>query len=93
MNKPINLCYFYSCIHIFFYFLYPFLFFCFFIILLLFLFYFLFFWLGPAQPTWAGLDPASPARSLAQANDPAGPKPTGGTHGVSPRVHAQREGN
>jgi len=23
---------------------------------------------------WAGLDPASPARSLAQANDPAGPK-------------------
>jgi len=22
---------------------------------------------------WAGLDPASPARSLAQASDPAGP--------------------
>jgi len=49
--------------------------------------------LGPAQPTWAGLDPAGPARSLAQASDPAGPKPTGGTRGVSPRVHAQREGN
>jgi hypothetical protein len=29
--------------------------------------------LGPAQPTWAGLDPASPARSLAQASDLAGP--------------------
>jgi len=25
--------------------------------------------LGPAQPIWAGLDPASPARSLAQASD------------------------
>jgi hypothetical protein len=33
-----------------------------------------FFELGPAQPTWAGLDPASPARSLAQASDPAGQK-------------------
>jgi len=29
--------------------------------------------LGPAQPSWAGLDPASPARSLAQTSDPAGP--------------------
>jgi len=29
--------------------------------------------LGPAQPTWAGLDPASPALSLAQASDPTGP--------------------
>jgi hypothetical protein len=38
-------------------------------------FIFLFFWgLGPAQPMWAGLDPASPARSLAQASDPAGQK-------------------
>ena len=36
-------------------------------------FFFYFFGLGPAQPTWAGLDPASPARSLAQASDPAGP--------------------
>jgi len=29
--------------------------------------------LGPAQPTWAGLDPASPAWSLAQASDLTGP--------------------
>jgi len=28
--------------------------------------------LGPAQPTWVGLDPASPARPLAQASGPAG---------------------
>jgi len=52
--------------------------FLFFICLYFFIFYFLFFlffWgLGPAQPTWAGLDPASPARSLAQASDPAGQK-------------------
>jgi hypothetical protein len=48
---------------------------------LLCIFYFLSFYffiyifgLGPAQPTWAGLDPASPARSLAQASDPAGQK-------------------
>ena len=34
---------------------------------------FMFLGLGPAQPTLAGLDPASPARSLAQASDPAGP--------------------
>ena len=33
---------------------------------------YIFLGLGPAQPTWAGLDPASPARSLAQASDPAG---------------------
>jgi len=69
VNKPVNLYYFYSCIHIFFYFsISPiFLFFIF--------FYFLLFWgLSPAQPTWAGLDPASPARSLAQASDPAGQK-------------------
>ena len=32
--------------------------------------------LGPAQPTWAGLDPAGPARSLGQASDPAGPQHT-----------------
>jgi len=38
-----------------------------------FLYFFIFFGLGPAQPTWAGLDPASPARSLVQASDPAGP--------------------
>jgi len=32
-----------------------------------------FFWgLSPAQPAWAGLDSTSPARSLAQASDPAG---------------------
>jgi len=41
-------------------------------------FYFLLFLLflgpGPTQPTWAGLDPASPARSLAQTSDPAGPQ-------------------
>jgi len=30
--------------------------------------------LGPAQPTWAGLDPGSPARPLAQASGPAGQK-------------------
>jgi hypothetical protein len=29
--------------------------------------------LGPAQPTCAGLDPTSPAWSLAQASDPSGP--------------------
>jgi len=31
--------------------------------------------LGPAQPTWAGLDPASLARSLAQASDLVGLSP------------------
>jgi hypothetical protein len=35
-------------------------------------FIFYFFGLGPAQPMCAGLDPASPARPLAQASDPAG---------------------
>jgi hypothetical protein len=30
------------------------------------------FWAGPAQPVWAGLNPAGPAWSLAQASDPAG---------------------
>jgi len=51
VNKPINLYYFYSCIHI-----------------LLF-----FFWAGSssAHRGWAG--PSGPARSLAQASDPAGP--------------------
>jgi len=58
VNKPINLHYFYSCIHIFY-----------FSVL-----FFIFYGLGPAQPIWAGLDPASPARSLAQASDPAGQK-------------------
>jgi hypothetical protein len=52
-----------------------FLFFYFFFTFLFFIFlFFLFFGLGPTQPTWAGLDPASPARSLAQASDPAGQK-------------------
>jgi hypothetical protein len=52
-----------------------FLFFYFFFTFLFFIFlFFLFFGLGPTQPTWAGLDPASPARSLAQARDPAGQK-------------------
>jgi hypothetical protein len=42
---------------------------------LFFLSFFIFFYflgLGPAQPMEAGLDPASPARSLAQASEPAG---------------------
>jgi hypothetical protein len=56
VNKPINLHYFYSSIHIFFIFSTFFYF-----------SVFLFFGLGPAQPTWAGLGPASPAWSLAQA--------------------------
>ena len=39
----------------------------------IFYYFILFYWgLGPDQPIWAGLDPASPARSLAQASDPAG---------------------
>ena len=42
-------------------------------------------WAGPSQP--------GPARSLAQASDPAGPNQTGGTRGVSPRLHALCEGN
>jgi len=47
----------------------PFLFFCFSI----FLIFNFFLGLGLTQPTWAGLDPAGPARSLVQASDPAGP--------------------
>jgi hypothetical protein len=39
-----------------------------------FIYFFIFFGLGPTQPTWAGLDPASPARPLAQASGPAGQK-------------------
>jgi hypothetical protein len=35
-------------------------------------FFYIFFGLGPTQPTWAALDPASPARPLAQASGPAG---------------------
>jgi len=38
----------------------------------LFFYFFIFFGLGPAQPTWARLGPASPARPLAQASGPAG---------------------
>ena len=55
---------------------------------------FYFFWgIGPTQSIGLGLDPASPGRSLVQASDSAGPKPPRGTRGVSPRVHAQCEGN
>jgi len=35
-------------------------------------YFFLFLGLGPAQPTWARLGPASPARPLAQTSGPAG---------------------
>jgi len=36
-------------------------------------FFFIFFWLGRRSPWgWAGLDPAGPAWSLAQASDPVG---------------------
>jgi len=45
--------------------------------------------LGPAQPTWAGLDPASLARSLAQASDPAGQS----TRELDSCVHGTGEGN
>jgi len=39
----------------------------------IFLFYlFIYLGLGPTQPTWARLDPASSTRSLAQASDPDG---------------------
>jgi len=67
VNKPVNLYYFYPCIHIFFLFFYfsisPIFYFS--------IFYFLLFLgLGPAQPTCS---PAGPAWSLAQASDPAGP--------------------
>ena len=64
VNKLVNLYYFYSCIHIFYYFsIFYFFYFPIFSIFLFFLFMFL--GLGPTQPTWAGLDPANPARSLA----------------------------
>jgi hypothetical protein len=96
VNKPINLHYLFLFMHTYFFY---FFYFCAF-----YFFYFLgwagpgpaqhnFFGQGPAQPIGAGLNPASPARSLAQASDPAGPKLTRGTRGVSPRVHAQCEGN
>jgi len=51
-----------------------FLFFYFFYYFIILLFFYVF-WAGPssAHMGWAGLDPASPARSLAQASDPAGP--------------------
>jgi hypothetical protein len=57
----------YTYIFLFFYFSYFFIF-----------YFFLFFIILGAEPSsahmgWAGLDPASPARSLAQASDPAGP--------------------
>jgi hypothetical protein len=66
VNKPVNLYYFYSCLNIcFFYFFIFFLYF-------FYLFFIFFVGLGPAQPTWAGLSPAGPAGSLAQASDPAG---------------------
>jgi len=42
--------------------------------------------MGPAQPIWAGLDLASPARSLAQASDPAGQR-------HAPRVRALGKAN
>jgi len=93
VNKPINLYYFYLCIHIF----------------SIFLFFIYFWGLGPAQPMWglgwtqparpssahvgAGPSQPGPAWSLAQASDPAGPNQIGGTRGVSPRVHALCEGN
>jgi hypothetical protein len=63
VNKPVDLYYFlFMHTHIF-------------IFLFFYLFYLfiMFFRLGPAQPSWAGPDPASPARSLAQTSDPAGP--------------------
>jgi hypothetical protein len=49
------------------------------------LFFFIFLGAGPAQPMalgWAGLDPAGPAWSLAQASDPAGQR-------HAPRVRAK----
>jgi len=55
VNKSVNLHYFYSCIHIFLFFLFFSTFFYFSVF-----FIFIFFGLGPAQPTWAGLDPARP---------------------------------
>jgi len=43
-----------------------------FILTRIFVFFFIYFPLRPGQPIWAGLDPASPARPLAQASGPAG---------------------
>jgi len=48
--------------------------------------FFLFLGLGPAHPTWAGLDPASPARSLAQASDPAGQKSKKALHACMSKI-------
>jgi hypothetical protein len=70
-NKFIFIFYLYIHTSLFFYFFT----FYFSIFLFLFLFLFLFFGLGPAQPIWAGLDPASLARSLAKARDLAGLSP------------------
>jgi hypothetical protein len=59
VNKPINLYYFYLCIHIFFSTFFTFLF-------------FIFYFLGLAQRSPHGLGWTRPARSMAQASDPAG---------------------
>jgi hypothetical protein len=63
-----------------------FLFFYFFYFFIFLFFSFIFLGLGPAQPTWHGLDPASPARSLALGK-------TKSTREVASRVHEQCEGN
>ena len=70
MNKPeIYIIFNHACTYFFYFSISPiFLYF-----LYIFFIFVLFFGLGPAQPTWAGLDPASPTQSLAQASDPAGP--------------------
>ena len=47
---------------------------CFYSCIHIFYFFNNFFWAGPSSAHVAGLDPASPARSLAQASDPAGQK-------------------
>jgi hypothetical protein len=51
-----------------------FFYFSYFFIFSIFLFYYFFLGAGPssAHMGWAGLDPAGPAWSLAQASDPAG---------------------
>jgi hypothetical protein len=65
-------------IFLFFYFFYFFYFLLFFIIFVIFgaglgyILLLLFFLLGPAQPIWAGLSPASPAWPLAEASGPDG---------------------
>jgi hypothetical protein len=43
-----------------------FYFYTFYFFIFIFLFFYIFLGLGPAQPTWAGLDPAGPARPLAR---------------------------